>query len=117
MNRRDFLGVIVGSVAVSTAVRTWPFRVYSFPSDVKSVNLGPPMRRFYDTDVRRMKISPDEKTWLEDLRRIAWETRCGAMEPGARRSSDRAWQQFAFHTGSYEIVGGSMQNKVPWPLA
>lgn len=40
MNRRDFLGVIVGGVAVSTAVRTWPFRVYSFPSDVKSVRPG-----------------------------------------------------------------------------
>lgn len=117
MNRRDFLGVIVGGVAISTAVRSWPFRVYSFPRDVKSVNLGPPMRRFYDTDVRRMKFSPDQKTWLEDLRRIAWETQCGAMEPGARRSLDRAWQQFAFHTGSYEVVGGNIQNKVPWPLA
>ena len=81
MNRRDFLSVMVGGVAISTAVRSWPFRVYSFPSDVKSANLGPPMRRFYDTDVRRMKVSADQKAWLEDLRRIAWEARCRAMEP------------------------------------
>lgn len=31
MNRRNFLGMI-GGVAATAAVRTWPFRVYSFPS-------------------------------------------------------------------------------------
>ena len=87
MNRREFLGVIVGGVSISAAVRTWPFRVYSFPSDVKQVNLGPPMRRFYDADVRWMKTSPDQKAWIEDLRRIAWEARCRAMEPARVRLS------------------------------
>ena len=32
MNRRSFLGTLVGGVATTAAVRTWPFRVYSFPS-------------------------------------------------------------------------------------
>jgi len=32
MNRRSFLGTLVGGVATVAAVRTWPFRVYSFPS-------------------------------------------------------------------------------------
>jgi hypothetical protein len=32
MNRKDFLGMIVGGVATMAAVRAWPFRVYSFPS-------------------------------------------------------------------------------------
>ena len=89
MDRRAFIGSLVGGVATGAAVRTWPFRVYSFPSDVKPVNLRPPMRRFYDTDVRRMKISPDQKAWIEDLRRVAWEARCRAMEPaGVRLSLD-----------------------------
>lgn len=29
--RREFLKTLVGGVAASAAVRTWPFRVYSFP--------------------------------------------------------------------------------------
>lgn len=34
MKRRDFLGVMVGGIAAAAAVRTWPFRVFSFPSEV-----------------------------------------------------------------------------------
>jgi len=33
MNRRNFIGMMVGGVAAAAAVRTWPFRVYSFPSE------------------------------------------------------------------------------------
>ena len=32
MNRRNFLHSMIGGVAATAAVRTWPFRVYSFPS-------------------------------------------------------------------------------------
>lgn len=39
MNRRGFLGVLVGGVAVAAAARTWPFRVYSFPA-VPKVDFG-----------------------------------------------------------------------------
>jgi hypothetical protein len=35
MNRRSFLTSLIGGVAASAAVRTWPFRVYSFPSTYK----------------------------------------------------------------------------------
>lgn len=31
MNRRAFLGTLIGGVAAAAAVRTFPFRVYSFP--------------------------------------------------------------------------------------
>jgi hypothetical protein len=34
LNRRNFIGKIVGGIATAAAIRTWPFRVYSFPSDV-----------------------------------------------------------------------------------
>lgn len=32
MNRRKFISTLVGGIAASAAVRTWPFRVFSFPS-------------------------------------------------------------------------------------
>jgi len=32
MDRRNFLRTLIGGVAAGAAVRTWPFRVYSFPS-------------------------------------------------------------------------------------
>ena len=35
MNRRSFLSTLVGGVAVAAAQRAWPFRVYSFGSEVK----------------------------------------------------------------------------------
>ena len=39
MNRRGFLRALVGGVATATAVRTFPFRVFSFPSEI----VTPPM--------------------------------------------------------------------------
>lgn len=33
MNRRAFLSTLVGGVAAAAAVRTFPFRVYSFPKE------------------------------------------------------------------------------------
>lgn len=34
MNRRSFFRSMIGGVAASAAVRTWPFRVFSFPTEV-----------------------------------------------------------------------------------
>lgn len=34
MNRRGFLRSLVGGVAAAAVVRTFPFRVYSFPTEV-----------------------------------------------------------------------------------
>jgi len=34
MDRRAFFGTMIGGVAATAAVRTWPFRVFSFPSEV-----------------------------------------------------------------------------------
>ena len=34
MDRREFLSTLVGGVFVNAAVRTWPFRVFSFPSRI-----------------------------------------------------------------------------------
>jgi len=35
MKRRNFL---IGGIAASAAVRAWPFRVYSFPSQIVAVD-------------------------------------------------------------------------------
>jgi hypothetical protein len=37
MNRRSFFKKMIGGVAAAAAVRTWPFRIYSFPSQVKPI--------------------------------------------------------------------------------
>lgn len=34
MNRRGFLAALTGGVVAGAAVRTWPFRVFSFPTDI-----------------------------------------------------------------------------------
>jgi hypothetical protein len=35
MDRRKFLTTLIGGVAASAAVRTFPFRVFSFPKEIK----------------------------------------------------------------------------------
>jgi hypothetical protein len=35
MDRRNFLRSMIGGVVAGTAVRTWPFRVFSFPSEIE----------------------------------------------------------------------------------
>ena len=40
MNRRAFLGSLIGGVAATAAVRTWPFRVFSFPSELAAPSSG-----------------------------------------------------------------------------
>src|SRR5712664_4313309 len=37
MNRRSFFRSMIGGVAATVAVRTWPFRIYSFPPLIKPV--------------------------------------------------------------------------------
>ena len=34
MNRRNFLSTLIGGLAATAAVRSFPFRVFSFPSGI-----------------------------------------------------------------------------------
>lgn len=43
MNRRNFLGTILSALGAAVAVRRFPFSVYSFPSEIKPLNV-PRMR-------------------------------------------------------------------------
>ena len=38
MDRRKFLSTLIGGVAAAAAVRTFPFRVFSFPKEIKLAN-------------------------------------------------------------------------------
>jgi len=54
MKRRNFL---IGGIAASAAVRAWPFRVYSFPSQIAIVDFEAEKARF----VRLARIAIDEE--------------------------------------------------------
>ena len=54
MKRRNFL---IGGIAASAAVRTWPFRVYSFPSQIAIIDFEAEKARF----VRLARIAIDEE--------------------------------------------------------
>jgi len=41
VNRRSFIGNLIGGLAAGAAVRTWPFRVYSFAPSVRVPELIP----------------------------------------------------------------------------
>lgn len=40
MQRRSFFRMVIGGVAMSAAVRTWPFRVFSFPKRITVSSFG-----------------------------------------------------------------------------
>jgi hypothetical protein len=40
MDRRKFLSTLIGGVAATAAVRTFPFRVFSFPQKIETGNWG-----------------------------------------------------------------------------
>ena len=38
MDRRGFIGTLIGGIAGVAAQRIWPFRVYSFPQEIRIVS-------------------------------------------------------------------------------
>ena len=55
MDRRKFLQTLVGGVAATAAVRSWPFRVFSFPSEIAA----PPMLTRIDILQGWSALKPD----------------------------------------------------------
>jgi hypothetical protein len=64
MNRRNFLSALVGGVATAAAVQTFPFRVFSFPSEVEKVS--PALIRL---DMRALTVTYYDKDAIEMLKR------------------------------------------------
>lgn len=94
MNRRNFLTTLVGGVAVAAAVRTWPFRVYSFPTDIKVVPRWPD------------QLPPSVLDALNEVTakylRPAMLATFNAPSPmwtkvQAQQRLDRAWQEAEWH--------------------
>jgi hypothetical protein len=46
VDRRSFFHSMVGGVATAAAVRTWPFRVYSFPTELRLLSIEE-LKRIY----------------------------------------------------------------------
>lgn len=67
MNRRGFLGAMVGGVAAATAVRTFPFRVFSFPSQIKVATIG----EYYD--YASFSSAANAEAWDEIVAKCAEE--------------------------------------------
>ena len=79
MDRREFFRTLVGGVSVIAAVRTWPFRVFSFPSKIVipshrfsffemfALN-GPEMSEFLPSD-----FDMDLDTFIRSQRPWLWE--------------------------------------------
>lgn len=72
MNRRNFLHTLIGGVSASAAVRTWPFRVYSFPSQFTFPRLSSDQaQKAYDVLTKAVPIQISEegaaliKHWLQ----------------------------------------------------
>lgn len=57
MDRRGFLGAMVGGVSLAAA-RTWPFRVFSFPSEIKVVHWYDDWRNFDLAKVPPVHLDP-----------------------------------------------------------
>ena len=66
MDRRNFLRSLIGGVAASAAVRTFPFRVYSFPTEITPSELL--YLHCWSVD---WKVKP-----LYDIYAVAEESRC-----------------------------------------
>lgn len=73
-DRRHFLRNLVGGLAATAAVRTWPFRVYSFPTEIVQPKIYP----FFDNidvtmlaDLRDQVLCDNffvDTPWLKKLR-------------------------------------------------
>jgi hypothetical protein len=60
MNRRSFLNLAVSGVATAAAVRTWPFRVFSFPSKPVAVPLIAQYQQSFPVTSTDLALSLDE---------------------------------------------------------
>jgi hypothetical protein len=81
MNRRGFISSLVGGVAATAAVRSWPFRVFSFPAQVITPGMrdhGEQLIRFalegdHQLDALRQAYEYD-KPMLHNLKSRNWMT-------------------------------------------
>jgi len=87
LDRRHFLRNLVGGIAATAAVRTWPFRVYSFPTEI----IHPTFDEItYTTlaDLRDQVLIDNfftDAPWMSKLRQQGWDVRLPRMLHESRR--------------------------------
>jgi len=73
MDRRSFLSTLIGGVAATAAVRTFPFRVFSFPKNIQlvkreiGVDWGFDSPTFCIREVWRNAIGSDRAYFIGDF--------------------------------------------------
>jgi len=55
MDRRGFLGMMIGGIATAAAVRTFPFRVFSFPKEISLPPCGILTREIVSLQLEAMR--------------------------------------------------------------
>ena len=68
MDRRHFLSGLVGGLGL-TAARQWPFRVYSFPSEIKLVRTT-----YWHMKMSKMPDGPWLMTWIGEWEKSRFTT-------------------------------------------
>ena len=84
-DRRHFLRNLVGGLAATSAVRTWPFRVYSFPTEIIQPKIYPLFDEISYTTLADLRddILIDnffvDAPWMSKLRQQGWDIRLPRM--------------------------------------
>jgi hypothetical protein len=66
MDRRLFFHSMVGGVAAAAAVRTWPFRVYSFPTDPRLLSIDELKRIYVERAMTSLLDEARKDMWIPD---------------------------------------------------
>ena len=64
MDRRAFCHSMIGGVATAAAVRTWPFRVYSFPSELQFLSIDELKRIYIERAMASLLAEARENIWI-----------------------------------------------------
>jgi len=57
---------MIGGVAAAAAVRAWPFRVYSFPSELQFLSIDELKRIYVERAMTSLLAEARENTWIPD---------------------------------------------------
>jgi len=64
VDRRSFFHSMVGGAATAAAVRTWPFRVYSFPTELRLLSIEELKRIYVERAMASIFDEARENFWL-----------------------------------------------------
>jgi len=112
MDRRGFLKTLIGGVAATAAVRTFPFRVFSFPSEIASPLLFPPLAWGLDEFIAE---------YIRPVKLISGWARQSAIQLGGDvdeivAQGNRLFEATPLELSSYQTGELGMQLRTDWAL-